>query len=66
MEKKKDKKYDFGCTVIFFLFFIGVTALISYQEGTKKAISDEKKEIMMSKEVKFLEDRLDWNEKWRK
>ena len=60
MEKKKDKKYDFGCTVIIFLFFIGVTALISYQEGTKKATSDTRKEIMRTKEIKVLQDRLDW------
>lgn len=60
MEKKKDKKYDFGCTVIIFLFFIGATTLISYKEGTKKETSDTRKEIMKTKEIKVLQDRLDW------
>lgn len=66
MEKKNTKSYDFGCIVIIFLLFMGATALFSYDRGKNKAISDEKKEIMKSKEVKLLEKRLGRINKWMK
>lgn len=63
MKLAEKRKFD-GCFAVVLIFLIFGTAVVAYDFGRKKPISEMEKELMMSDKVKELEAQIDYGKYW--
>lgn len=65
MKLAEKRKFD-GCFAVVLIFLIFGTAVVAYDFGRKKTISEMEKELMMSDKVKELKAQIEYGKDWAK